>query len=220
MSTIVPYYHRLRDIKHCAPPKRVSVFTTTMSTTPVPITAIAHQCLSADSVVYLLKSLLIKIGQLETSFMFGQDHPCITIKSLESDLATLLETFLEKKVIAKVTSEAEYQLQEWYCGKYNSATCTLPYFDCLLTQVLRHHPDNSRKLRSFLKTPLKKSMLSAFETFADLQAQESDADYVQQRNVFIFKLILRLDARLQRLPKLRKRNNAFFRFNQQFVDNK
>lgn len=178
--------------------------------------SIVRQCHSADSVVYLLKVLMQNLSRLEDCIQLGQLHPTITKDTLEADMTVVLDTLLYNKIIAKVTAEMEYQLTEWYRGKFQYSTCNLMYFNSLLLSICKRHPDNVRKLRTFLKTPLKKSMVSAFENFADLHYDEEDVELVRKRNVHIFKLVHKIDARISNLNFLINKHEELFKLNAVF----
>ncbi len=177
---------------------------------------IAQRCLVMDSVSYLLKTLINKIGLLESYYMFGEEHPTVSQQTLENDLINVMNMFIEKKTLPRIHSEAEHQLAEWYRGKFDHKKCTLMYFKCLLVDLTNPSFSLMRDLRNHLKKPHKKSMVDEFGNFANKHHKKVNIDVIDKRDFNIFCLLNEVYVRIEKLSELRKENNGMFRLNTVF----
>ncbi|ABY47852.1 hypothetical protein HaGV_gp161 [Helicoverpa armigera granulovirus] len=177
---------------------------------------IVQRCLVMDSVSHQLKTLINKIGLLESYYMFGEQHPTVTQQSLENDMLNVTNTFVDKKILARISTEAEHQLANWYLGKFDYKKCTLMYFRRLLLDLTDQDVSLLRDLRKCLKTPQKKSMVDQFDKFAARHCDKIDINVINQRDSNIFYLITKMCVRIEKLSELRKKNQCMFELNTAF----
>ncbi|AQQ80405.1 ORF138 [Betabaculovirus altermyunipunctae] len=175
--------------------------------------SLVRQHLSVDSVVYLSKTLFAKIGLLETCYMFGQDHPSITKHTLQELYMKVLQTYIAQSIEVKVRAEAEFQLQQWYEGRFDFDSCSLTNFKFLLTRLVNDKEDNGRILRAYLKSHRKKSMVDAFENFADVRGTDDCIGLFDKRQQLVIDIIRSIDDRIDALPSIRQKHNDFFTLN-------